>query len=205
MLWNVPGQLAIRTISGRNGLFNVGRLVTDIGEFVVKDPELDQYKEGKYDGEFTISKISPSYYSTNGRLVVEVRALLGGMTLSEVDTLSSDDASQITTHDVDPADEETMVVNKATSHSKKAKDDADAVSSDKAQASSNQDVPTAPVLQDDETLFGLLWEDIKAFNTFKLDPTVDRLTFRKQVKRLNDLGFDFDSDKQEWCFPEAVV
>jgi len=40
----LPGQLAIRTISGRNGDFNVGRLATSIGEFVVKDSMLDQYK-----------------------------------------------------------------------------------------------------------------------------------------------------------------
>ncbi|WP_156357497.1 MULTISPECIES: DUF3275 family protein, partial [Pseudomonas syringae group] len=31
---NLPGYLAIRTISGRNGAFNVGRLSTSIGEFV---------------------------------------------------------------------------------------------------------------------------------------------------------------------------
>src|SRR3546814_7532050 len=30
----IPGQLAIKTIHGRNGDFNVGRLATSIGEFV---------------------------------------------------------------------------------------------------------------------------------------------------------------------------
>ena len=49
---NIPGQLAIRTISGRNGEFNVGRLSTSIGEFVIKDALLDQYDEGKYRGDF---------------------------------------------------------------------------------------------------------------------------------------------------------
>ena len=29
----IPGQLAIKTIHGRNGDFNVGRLATSIGEF----------------------------------------------------------------------------------------------------------------------------------------------------------------------------
>ena len=47
----IPGQLAIKTIHGRNGDFNVGRLATSIGEFVVKNAELDQYAEGKYDGD----------------------------------------------------------------------------------------------------------------------------------------------------------
>ena len=40
----IPGQLAIKTIHGRNGDFNVGRLATSIGEFVVKNAELDQYR-----------------------------------------------------------------------------------------------------------------------------------------------------------------
>ncbi len=55
----IPGQLAIKTIHGRNGDFNVGRLATSIGEFVVKNAELDQYREGKYDGDFVIVEIRP--------------------------------------------------------------------------------------------------------------------------------------------------
>ena len=78
----IPGQLAIKTIHGRNGEFNVGRLATSIGEFTVKNPELDQYKEGKYDGDFIIAEIRPSMYNTSGRMVIELRAHLGGMTLS---------------------------------------------------------------------------------------------------------------------------
>lgn len=38
----VSGQLTLRTIRGRNGPFNVGRLVTPHGEFAVKDAELDR-------------------------------------------------------------------------------------------------------------------------------------------------------------------
>lgn len=46
----VPGQLTLRTIRGKNGPFTVGRLATHLGTFEVKDPELEQYPEGKYDG-----------------------------------------------------------------------------------------------------------------------------------------------------------
>ena len=77
----LPGQLAIKTIHGRNGDFNVGRLATSIGEFVIKNAELDQYNEGKYEGDFIITEIRPSTYSTSGRMVIEIRAHLGGMTL----------------------------------------------------------------------------------------------------------------------------
>ena len=72
----IPGQLAIKTIHGRNGDFNVGRLATSIGEFVVKNAELDQYREGKYDGDFVIVEIRPSTYNANGRMVIEIRAHL---------------------------------------------------------------------------------------------------------------------------------
>lgn len=89
---NVPGQLAIKTIHGRNGDFNVGRLATSIGEFVIKNAELDQYAEGKYDGDFIITEIRPSTYNTSGRMVIEIRAHLGGMTLSSIDPLSRDEA-----------------------------------------------------------------------------------------------------------------
>jgi hypothetical protein len=59
----LPGQLAIKTIHGRNGDFNVGRLATSIGEFVIKNAELDQYREGKYEGDFVITEIRPSTYT----------------------------------------------------------------------------------------------------------------------------------------------
>ena len=102
----IPGQLAIKTIHGRNGDFNVGRLATSIGEFVVKNAELDQYAEGKYEGDFAIAEIRPSTYNANGRMVIEIRALLGGMTLSNIDTLSRDEARRLSPQEVDPIDEE---------------------------------------------------------------------------------------------------
>lgn len=104
----IPGQLAIKTIHGRNGDFNVGRLATSIGEFVVKNAELDQYTEGKYEGDFVIAEIRPSTYSANGRMVIEIRALLGGMTLSNIDALSRDEARRLSPQEVDPIDEETQ-------------------------------------------------------------------------------------------------
>ncbi len=38
----ITGQLAIRSISGRLGLFNAGRLITSISEFTIKDALSDQ-------------------------------------------------------------------------------------------------------------------------------------------------------------------
>ena len=54
---NLPGNLYIREVKGRNGGFSVGRLVTDIGEFVLRDPFLGRYGEGCYRGEFGIGEV----------------------------------------------------------------------------------------------------------------------------------------------------
>lgn len=88
----VPGQLTLRTIRGKNGPFTVGRLATHLGTFEVKDPELEQYPEGKYDGEFIIRYIFPKSYPVGGGMRFEIRASLDGMTLNGIDKLSRDEA-----------------------------------------------------------------------------------------------------------------
>lgn len=54
----VPGQLALRTIHGRNGKFNVGKLECQLGKFTIKDAELEQYPEGKYQGSSSFATSS---------------------------------------------------------------------------------------------------------------------------------------------------
>src|SRR3546814_3012629 len=49
-----------------NGPFTIGSLTTHLGVFEVKDAELEQYPEGKYDGEFIIKYIYPRAYPTGG-------------------------------------------------------------------------------------------------------------------------------------------
>ncbi len=102
----VPGQLTLRTIRGRNGPFTVGRLTTHLGVFEVKDAELEQYPEGKYNGEFVIRYIYPKAYPTGGGMRFEIRANLDGMTLSGIDKLSRDEARGFVSQDIDPLDEE---------------------------------------------------------------------------------------------------
>ncbi|EXL06478.1 hypothetical protein BG46_17145 [Brucella anthropi] len=198
----IPGQLAIRTIHGRNGDFNVGRLITSIGEFVVKNPELDQYDEGKYDGEFIITEIRPSTYNASGRMVIEVRAHLGGMTLSNIDALSRDEASRLSPHEVDPIDEE------AQSPAPAAKAPAKAKASDPR----NPLVDTTPFGSEpapavaeasadaDADLFGTLWP---LGETVKLDATVDRRVLREQRDRLTALGYTFAPLTQDWHLASA--
>jgi len=102
----VPGQLKLRTIRGRHGPFNVGLLACPLGEFVVKDPEFEQYKEGKYDGEFAIGRIFAKSFVSLGGVRVEIRASLNGMTLSGIDKLGREEARNFNVQEVDPIDED---------------------------------------------------------------------------------------------------
>jgi len=100
---SIEGRLMIKIINGRNGPFRVGSLLSDIGEFAVKDKILDQYDEGSYKGLFTISKIFSSTYSTGSRLVVEVRAVLENISLANVDAIEPEQHESL---EQDPLDEE---------------------------------------------------------------------------------------------------
>ncbi len=198
----IPGQLAIKTIHGRNGDFNVGRLATSIGEFVVKNAELDQYTEGKYEGDFVIAEIRPSTYSANGRMVIEIRALLGGMTLSNIDALSRDEARLLSPQEVDPIDEETPAP---------APDTTKATARPKSRSSRDPLVDTTPfgsepaaaaseASADDAALFGALWP---LGDVVKLDATVDRRVLRQQRDRLGVLGYEFAPLSQDWHLAKA--
>ncbi|PLC52887.1 hypothetical protein CR155_15900 [Pollutimonas nitritireducens] len=200
----VAGQLTLRTIRGRNGPFTIGRLTTHLGVFEVKDAELEQYPEGKYDGEFLIKYIYPRAYPTGGGMRFEIRASLDGMTLSGLDELSRDDAKSFAAQEVDPLDEEQGTQPIATSVT------APTLQATPVHASSDplidttpfgMDVPSVAVAasggpdSDDAALFGLLWplED-----SIKLDSTIDRRTLRAQIARLGELGYALDFKAQEW-------
>lgn len=200
----LPGQLAIKTIHGRNGDFNVGRLVTSIGEFVTKNAELDQYREGKYDGDFTIAEIRPSMYTTGGgRMVIELRAVLGGMALSNIDTLTNDEANQMSPHEVDPMEEEeTPKPHLATSASSEIPITPQVQSRDPLVDTTpfGEEPLSAPngvgaAANDDAMLFGTVWP---LGDLVKLDPTVGRSLLRRQRDRLDKLGYEFEALSQDW-------
>lgn len=200
----LPGQLAIKTIHGRNGDFNVGRLSTSIGEFVIKNAELDQYDEGKYDGDFVITEIRPSTYNTSGRMVIEIRAHLGGMTLSNIDRLSKDEAQRLSPQEVDPIDEETQAPAAAArpparTKARSTRDplvDTTPFGSEPAAASSSN----TSAEEDDAALFGMLWP---LSETVKLDATVDRRVLRQQRDRLDAMGYRFEPLSQDWHLANA--
>jgi hypothetical protein len=193
----LPGQLAIKTIHGRNGDFNVGRLATSIGEFVVKNAELDQYAEGKYEGDFAIAEIRPSSYNANGRMVIEIRALLGGMTLSNIDALSRDEACRLSPQELDPIDEEAQAPAPATPPAEtrvKRRSPRDPLV-DTTPFGSEPATPSPSASSEDAALFGTLWP---LGEIVKLDATVDRRVLREQRDRLGTLGYEFAPLSQDW-------
>ncbi|MCG8277427.1 DUF3275 family protein [Stenotrophomonas sp. NLF4-10] len=203
------GQLTLRTIRGRNGPFTVGRLVTPNAVFAVKDPELEQYPEGKYDGEFLIRYIFPKSYPVGDGMRFEIRASLDGMTLYGIDKLSRDEARSFTVPDVDPLDEE-LEVQPAATPAKPAKASKPAKPAP-VQASADPLIDTTPfgvdaappataaaagsTEEDDAALFGILWP---LGESVKLDSTIDRRTLRTQIVRLGKLGYEVDFKTQEW-------
>ena len=203
----IPGHLAIRTIQGRNGAFNVGRLSTSIGEFVIKDAVLEQHVEGKYRGEFVITEIRASSYSTGGRLVIEIRARLDSMVLEDLDALTAYDNAQIDAQSPDPLDEEQPVAAPPPKAPPQPARPARPASTPAAPADDSApfEMPVSPaaapvtpvpdVDEADQELFGTVWP---LGETVRLDSTVDRQRLRQQCQRLSELGYAMDFKSQAW-------
>lgn len=170
----LSGTLTIREIVGCNGPFKVGTLHTPLGEFAIKDPILDQYDEGKYDGQFHIESIYQGHYIAGGRSVTEIRAKLADMSIDDIDA----EAPAPIEVEPDPIETDKQEPEKVV------KLEAEPV--------------VAPAKNDDAATFGLL---MPLGNKVKLDPSVGRKVLREQIGRLGDLGYDFDAKSQSWNKP----
>lgn len=193
------GSLSVKSISGRNGVFSVGKLTTPIGEFTVKDTILDQYPEGKYDGEFLISKIYPFSYVARGNVVVEVRAVLDEVIISE----SSEESQHQESVVADPIEEAPPTASTAPAVSPHA---SEALPAETMETPSEEDggesvMSGSEQAQQDRELFGDLYDTLASMFDLKLDPTVDRAKFRAQRDRLKELGYRFDAPTQSWVLP----
>lgn len=177
------GSLSVKSISGRNGVFSVGKLTTTVGEFTVKDTILDQYPEGKYDGEFLVSKIFPCSYVMRGNVVVEVRAILDEVIISE----STEESQQQESTVADPIEETPPASNIVQAEPLPTE-----VALPPLEFGSEQ------ARQDYELLGDELYSILVYSGDIKLDPTVDRAKFRAQRDRLKELGYHFDASTQTW-------
>jgi hypothetical protein len=192
----VPGTLSIKHVHGSRGVIAVGDLVTDVGEFKIKDPLLDQFEEGKYQGRFLISNISPSSYFFDGKVVIEVRAWLADIFLDQAD----EEPAEPTSVEPDPVDEPVAVgpVGEASM-------DSPAVASEPATASPNElELATDAEQQDYELLGAELYPVFAARAPIRLLPEVGREQFTRQRLRLKEVGYTFDPLTKTWQYPATA-
>lgn len=205
----IPGTLTIMTRNGRYGAFNTGKLSTSIGDFVVKDKELDQYDAGKYQGQFEIEKIKSVHYTYGNCLIVECRAYLASMQLNSTTDLTDEEIDALSTKEQDPLEEEKLNASvpttpcsqpMTTQSSGKGQNtqyqvQPKANKANKASKANKANKTNTTAFSDDEQLFGLLWP---LGHQVKLDSTCDRETLRQQKTRLGELGYEFDFRSQIW-------
>lgn len=205
--FRIDGLLVVKKIKhSRNGPFCVAELITDVGEFKVKDPVLDQFAEGEYKGVFWISEIYLAPYVSFGRSVTELRARLHDLQLR--DTTGKPLNDEPAESELDPIDETPVTrVSRAKAGASASKVDVRPplkVSRKALKAPAPADgkppVPDSNALDPDLALFG---DEIAALvathEAVKLDPTIDdRARFRNQTARLRELGYEFDAKRQTW-------
>lgn len=190
----VRGTITIQRKTSARGAFNIGDLVTEIGEFEVKDSLIEEFEPGKYAGEFIVKWIAPESFSWRGRVFVKMRATLDEILIDQADEGESTPASP---PEPDPIEHPPAAALLPAEHSASAS----------ASAPAPTKAPAAPGSSDDADaeLFGAeLFAQLQARGIIKLDPTVDRLQFRSQRDRLKELGYGFDAKSQAWSAKELA-
>lgn len=180
----IKGTLVIKEIKGANGKFCVGDLNTPEGEFKVKEPILDQFEEGRYEGDFLIERFYLSSYVWRGKSTTDIRAKVTDIFLDTIEEGKVEDAPSepdpITTEPAPPAAPESPVPATVID-----------VAGDEL----------SPVYQELLKLFGTdLARQVFLKEEVKLDPTVDRALFRQQRDKLKEQGYTFDAKLQTWSF-----
>jgi Protein of unknown function (DUF3275) len=209
-MYLLKGSLVVTEKSGRNGPFCVGKLATSIGEFVIKDSALDQFKPGTYDGSFLVTKIFQQGYFWRNSYTLELRASIspdGYM----IDDEEAEQDGQAAPGDFDPLDESALSTQQSVIAQPAPapvetlqKKDTDSKPSHLGSEPPAVDVSNAEPARSEATglvsLFGIELAsllEIKA-GSITLDPTVDREQFRKQRDHLKSVGYRFQSKTQTW-------
>ena len=205
-------QLRVKRIrQSRIGAFCVADLSTDIGEFKVKDPLLDQFDEGEYQATVWISEIYLSQYVAFGKGVTEIRARLHDLQVQAQGALRRGD-EQV---EPDPIDEREPLraapAAPAAAEPKRKKSEAwerfnkkkpsDAPGEKSSDAGDSRQAEHEPAIAHGlSALFDAdLVQAIQDRAPVKLDSTVERSLLRRQAAELGQaLGYSFDPKQQTW-------
>ncbi|CAD5366586.1 conserved hypothetical protein [Rubrivivax sp. A210] len=187
----VRGTITIQRKTGARGAFSIGDLATEIGEFEVKDPLIEEFEPGKYTGAFLIKWIAPDSFTWRGRVFVKNRATLEEILIDVADegadAPSTPPEPDPLDHAPEPAKPAGMPVPEIVPELVGGNG-----RGDQSQAAS------ADLVLFGEELIGL----VQSLAPIKLDPTVDRQRFREQRDRLKELGYAFDAKAQTWSIKE---
>lgn len=192
----VPGTLIVNRREGRNGSFSVGELITQIGEFKVKDTALDQFEPGEYKGDFVIKWIEPITNTWRGRVFVENRATLQDIII--IDALEDGELARKKADAKNPPEQDPIEANgnQPVAASNEAPPTPAAQPTEEPDQSGDAD----DSLKEERDLLGELFEAFANKQTIKLDPSVDRELFRKQRDLLRNRSYRFNSTEQVWDY-----
>ena len=190
----INGVLTVKQISGANGKFCTGDLNTSIGEFKVKESILDQFEEGRYEGEFVIERFYLASYVWRGKSTTDIRAKVTDIRLDVADEGEVDN----TVPEPDPVNE--GVVAESTGHNATNLEAVNTTEPKTVVADSFKLTNDAVI--DYENLVPIVGVELiyQLANNLpvKLDPTVDRALFRQQRDVLKEHGYMFDAITQSW-------
>ena len=200
----INGTLRVRTISGRNGDFNIADLITACGQFRIKDQFLDQFEPGEYIGRFEIAELKIACYTLEtGRSINEMRAILADYDIDMEEDIPVDNSLEKVIPP-DPIDEKDVLPQvPSTDVASEATNDIDAIND--AESSSKQEEHDAllTLFNNDEELV----DSVLNGDTVTLDPSIasvmdggvnGRVLFREQRDYLKKNGWSFNVKTQTW-------
>lgn len=188
---SIPGTLNVVERSGRNGIFMVAELQTEIGSFDLKHRVLEQFSEGAYEGIFIITRIFNQAVSWKNGTWTKLCADLDWEALrimaqsDEVGTSDSLAMAQI------------MAEAEAEEEPKQETAPAAVVPPRQVEAQADD-----AAVYDLDTLTVLIMDGVPRI---RLDATLeDRRLFTELRNALKSAGYRFDGKTQSWYFPEAA-
>lgn len=174
-MYQFKGTLIVRKIFGKYGEFAIGTIQTPIGEFSVKQAQLDEYQEGTYEGRFVVSNIRTisGGFGTN-KLILESRATLDSIHIDEIDPAPVEVITE-----ADPITEADNVDFEQVAASTQSTTDVDLQNLFNA-----QEIAT-----------------IEQGEAVVLDPSNDRGILRQQHNYLKTNAWKFNMQEQAWYLP----
>jgi hypothetical protein len=172
----VKGRMSVNIIKGRNGLFSVATLYSEMGDFVVRYEGLDQYDAGTYEGEFLVRDTDVLVRPFGVGKIIEPVAYLDDLTLYDADEGFLEAIPE-------------AIPDPATEEEPKPKQSA------KEQVNLAGRSPNELTDLELSHLFGETWP---LAEQVKLDPTVGRTLLRAQTQYLKSIGYKYAAKEQIW-------